>query len=109
VVRSNSGEKQSAFGHVKNVATKLLEPHMMSPLSAIISIKTKDKTKAIFDSISTDNRFYPENPTKTKISMKKNTIQIEIQADEIAHLRANLNSTLRLVQASSDSIESLRL
>ncbi|MDG7050145.1 MAG: hypothetical protein JRZ94_02970 [Nitrososphaerota archaeon] len=82
---------------------------MTLTLSAVLSIKTKEKTKAIFDSLSADNRFYPENPTKTKISMKKNHIQIQIDADELAHLRANLNSTLRLVQASSDSLESLRL
>lgn len=82
---------------------------MTLALSAILSIKTKEKTKAIFDSLSADNRFYPENPTKTKISMKKNYLHIQIDADELAHLRANLNSTLRLVQASSDSLESLRL
>ncbi|AJZ75648.1 KEOPS complex subunit Pcc1 [Candidatus Nitrosotenuis cloacae] len=82
---------------------------MTLALSAILSIKTKEKTKAIFDSLSADNRFYPENPTKTKISMKKNQIHIQINADELAHLRANLNSTLRLIQASSDSLESLRL
>lgn len=82
---------------------------MTLALSAVLSIKTKEKTKAIFDSLSADNQFYPENPTKTKISMKKNYLHIQIDADELAHLRANLNSTLRLVQASSDSLESLRL
>jgi KEOPS complex subunit Pcc1 len=81
----------------------------MSAFSAIISIKDKNKTRAIFDSLSADNRFYPENPTKTKISAAKNTIRIEIAADELAHLRANLNSTLRLVQASADSLQSLGL
>lgn len=81
----------------------------MSAFSAIISIKDKDKTQAIFDSLSADNRFYPENPTRTKISITKNTIHIEIVADELAHLRANLNSTLRLVQASSDSLQSLKI
>lgn len=91
------------------MATKLLELHMILALNAVLSIKTKEKTKAIFDSISADNRFYPENPTKTKINMKKNHIHIQIDANELAHLRANLNSTLRLVQASSDSLESLRL
>ena len=81
----------------------------MSAINASITVKTKDKTQAIFDSLNIDNKFYPENPTKTKISMKNDSIQIEIQADELAHLRANLNSTLRLVQASSDAVESLRL
>ncbi len=81
----------------------------MSQFSAIISIQERGKVKAVFDSISADNMFYPENPTKTKISLKKDTMKIEISSDEIAHLRANINSTLRLVQASSDSIETLKI
>lgn len=81
----------------------------MSAISAVVSVNDKDKTKAIFQSINADNRFYPENPTRTKISMKKNLIHIEIDADEMSHLRANLNSTLRLIQASSDALESVRL
>ncbi|MBM3903985.1 MAG: hypothetical protein FJ357_02435 [Thaumarchaeota archaeon] len=82
---------------------------MTSKFSAVLYIKDKGKTQAIFDSISADNRFYPENPTQTKISIKKDTIHIEITADELAHMRANLNSTLRLIQASSDSLESLKI
>ena len=81
----------------------------MSQFSATLIIKDKDRTQAIFDSISADNRFYPENPTRTRISLKKNSIHIEITTDELAHLRANLNSTLRLIQASSDSLQSLGL
>lgn len=81
----------------------------MSEINAVITVKDKDKTKAIFDSISADNAFYPDNPTKTKISMKKNTLVIEIDANELAHVRANLNSTLRLIQASSDSLESVKI
>jgi len=81
----------------------------MSQFNATLIIKDKDRTQAIFDSISADNRFYPENPTRTRISLKKNSIHIEITADELAHLRANLNSTLRLIQASSDSLQSLGL
>jgi KEOPS complex subunit Pcc1 len=81
----------------------------MSTFSAVIEISAKDKTKAIFDSISIDNKFYPENPTKTTVSLKKNTLDISINTDELPHLRANLNSTLRLIQASYDSVESVRL
>ena len=75
---------------------------------AKILYDAKDKTKAIFDSINTDNKFYPENPTETKISFDKK-ITITIKSNQIPQLRANLNSTLRLLQASHDSIESVRL
>ena len=68
--------------------------------SAKIELTAEEKTRAIFDSITIDNKFYPENPTKTKISFNKK-ILIEIESKQIPQLRANLNSTLRLMQASS--------
>ena len=76
--------------------------------STKIKFSAGKATKAIFDSVSTDNKFYPENPTKTKITFDKK-IKIEIQSDQIPHLRANLNSTLRLIQASYDSIDSVKI
>ena len=65
-------------------------------------------TKAVFDSVSTDNEFYPENPVQTKISHNKK-ILIEIESEHIPQLRANLNSTLRLIQASYDTINSVNI
>ncbi len=75
--------------------------------SAKITIDAKDKTKAIYDSVNTDNEFYPENPVKTKIKFNE-TISISVETEHLPHLRANLNSTLRLIQASYDSIESVK-
>ena len=76
--------------------------------SAKITIDAKDKNKAIFDSVNTDNEFYPENPVKTKIKLDEKLV-ISAETDQIAHLRANLNSTLRLIQASYDTIESVKI
>ena len=76
--------------------------------STKIEFSAGKQTKAIFDSVSTDNKFYPENPTKTRITFNKK-IKIEIESDQIPHLRANLNSTLRLIQASYDSIDSVKI
>jgi len=76
--------------------------------STKIEFSAGNQSKAIFDSVSTDNKFYPENPTKTKITFNKK-IKIEIESDQIPHLRANLNSTLRLIQASYDSINSVKI
>ncbi|MGQ0795186.1 MAG: KEOPS complex subunit Pcc1 [Nitrosopumilaceae archaeon] len=76
--------------------------------NAKIEISAGKTAKSIFDSLQTDDKFYTENPTKTKMSLdKKITILIETQ--ELSHLRANLNSTLRLVQTSNDSIESVKI
>lgn len=81
---------------------------MTSNYNAKIKIAAGKRTKAIFHSIETDNKFYDENPTKTSFSFD-DEITIMIEAQEISHLRANLNSTLRLVQASNDSIESVKI
>ena len=76
--------------------------------SAKITVDAKDKITAIYDSVNTDNEFYPENPVKTKIKLDKKLV-ISAETDQITHLRANLNSTLRLIQASYDSIESVKI
>ncbi len=81
---------------------------MTSNYSAKITVDAKDKTTAIYDSVNTDNEFYPENPVKTKIKLDKKLV-ISAETDQITHLRANLNSTLRLIQASYDSIESVKI
>jgi len=76
--------------------------------SAKITVDAKDTTTAIYDSVNTDNEFYPDNPVKTKIKLDKKLV-ISAETDQITHLRANLNSTLRLIQASYDSIESVKI
>jgi KEOPS complex subunit Pcc1 len=74
---------------------------------AKITVDAKDKTKAIFDSINTDSVFYPENPTQTNFKLDKK-MEIKIESNHLPHLRANLNSTLRLIQACYETIESTK-
>jgi KEOPS complex subunit Pcc1 len=76
---------------------------MTLSFSAKIIVDAKDKSKSIYDSINVDNEFYPENPVKTLIEFNENVV-ISVESGHLAHLRANLNSTLRLIQASYDSI-----
>lgn len=76
--------------------------------SAKIQVFAGKKNKAIFKSLETDNKFYDENPTQTKMTLDKE-IEILIDTQELAHLRANLNSTLRLIQTSNDAIESVKI
>ncbi len=76
--------------------------------SVIITVDAKDRTKAIYDSVNTDNEFYPENPVKTEITFNEK-ISIFVESEHLPHLRANLNSTLRLIQVSHDSIESVKI
>ena len=76
--------------------------------NAKIEVDAEEKTSAVFDSINIDNKFYPENPAKTEIFCN-DKITILIEANQLSHLRANLNSCLRLIQTSYDSIESLNI
>ena len=81
---------------------------MMLPFNAVIEYDAGDITKAIFDSVSIDEKYYPENPVKTSINFK-DKIVVEIESKQISHIRANLNATLRLIQISHDSINSVKI
>lgn len=76
--------------------------------SAKITVDAKDSSKAVYDSVNIDNKFYPENPVKTLIKFDEKIV-ISAESEHLTHLRANLNSTLRLIQASYDSIESVKI
>jgi len=76
--------------------------------SAKVIVDAKDRSKAIYDSVNIDNEFYPENPVKTLIKFNEKIV-ISVESEHLTHLRANLNSTLRLIQASYDSIESVKI
>ena len=81
---------------------------MILRFNAKIEIDAEEKTKAIFKSINIDNKFYPENPTKTVMSCDDKII-IQIESNQLAHIRANLNSCLRLIHASYNSIKSVNI
>ena len=81
---------------------------MTLSFNAKIQFSSDKENSSIYHSINTDNEFYPENPVKTTIKLDKKLL-ITAETDQIAHLRANLNSTLRLIQASYDSIESVKI
>ena len=81
---------------------------MTLKFNAKIQFSTDNENYSIYNSINTDNEFYPENPTKTKISLDKEIV-IELKSNHLPHLRANLNSTLRLLQASYETINSVKI
>ncbi len=76
--------------------------------SAKILVDAKERSEAIYNSLNVDNEFYPENPVRTRMEFKDNTALICVESDHLPHLRANLNSTLRLIQVSYDSIRSVK-
>ena len=76
--------------------------------SAKILVDAKERSEAIYNSLNVDNEFYPENPVRTRMQFKDNMAVIDVESDHLPHLRANLNSTLRLIQVSYDSIVSVK-
>ena len=79
---------------------------MTLSFNAKIEVDAEEKTSAVFDSINIDNKFYPENPTKTEMFCG-DKITILIESNQLAQMRANLNSCIRLIQTSYDSIKSV--
>ena len=79
---------------------------MTSRFNAKIEVDAEEKTSAVFDSVNIDNKFYPENPAKTEMFCD-DKITILIESNQLSQTRANLNSCIRLIQASYDSIESV--
>ena len=79
---------------------------MTSKFNAKIEVDAEDKTNSVFDSINIDNKFYPENPTKTEMFCN-DKITILVESNQLAQMRANLNSSIRLIQTSYDSIKSV--
>ena len=91
-------------GAIDNIEKKIEAGYVLDDASP----QVYNKTKAIFDSVSIDEKYYPENPVKTSINFK-DKIVVEIESKQISHIRANLNATLRLIQASHDSINSVKI
>ena len=79
---------------------------MTLSFNAKIEVDAEEKTSAVFNSINIDNKFYPENPTKTEMFCS-DKITILIESNQLAQMRANLNSCIRLIQTGYDSIKSV--
>jgi len=81
---------------------------MTLKFNARIQFFTDTENSSIYESINTDNEFYPENPIKTKITLNKEIV-IDLESDHLPPLRANLNSMLRLIQTSYETINSVKI
>lgn len=79
---------------------------MTSRYSADIILDAGSYAKSVFDSIEVDSRYY-EGPDTILVRLDDHgIIRIEVRADRIPHMRAALNSVLRLAQAAEDTLRS---
>lgn len=86
---------------------------MTSRYSARIDVAAGDRAGAVLAAVGADARFYPDGGgASTRVSAgagagggaQPAAVRVEIDAGQLPHLRAGINSALRLVQASYESI-----
>lgn len=78
---------------------------MTSRFRARITIRAGPRDGAIHDAVAADGLYY-DGPDHMQVSLEDG-VRIDIAADRISHLRAGVNSALRLAQAADDSIRSV--
>lgn len=78
---------------------------MTSKFSASVVVRAGPRNGSIYDAISADGLYY-DGPDHVHISLDDG-VRIEVAAERISHLRAGINSVLRLAQAADHSITSV--
>ena len=76
---------------------------MTSRYKTDIVIDAGPYTKSVYESILVDNEYY-DGPDSIDISYDDGSIKITVTAHRLAHIRAGINSILRLVQAAHDTL-----
>ncbi|MGH9878544.1 MAG: KEOPS complex subunit Pcc1 [Nitrososphaerales archaeon] len=73
--------------------------------NATIEITAGNSADAIYSALKPDVKSSPQRQLDASIALNNITISIEISSDDLSHLRASLNSYLRLARAASDCID----
>ncbi len=77
--------------------------------NATIEIKAGNSADAIYSALKPDVKSSPQRQLDASIALNNDTISIDISSDDLSHLRASLNSYLRLARAASDCIDATAL
>ena len=87
---------------------------MTSNYKTDIVIRAGSYTESIYKSILVDNQYYTGPPDSINITYDNNdddsgngSITITVTAGRVAHMRAGINSILRLAQVSHDTLKTL--
>jgi len=109
-------ESLQVYGVAQNANTKLQLGLMISiskSYKARIQISFKARAhkstliaKSIYSALNPDTKISSDSEAITRISVHANNLFIEIEADNIASLRAIINSYLRLINVSYKCIAS---
>lgn len=77
---------------------------MTSRFRADITIDAGPHTEAIFRSIQVDNAYYT-GPDSVQVTLDGVVIRVAVSADRVSHLRAGVNSVLRLAKVGGESLQ----
>lgn len=80
---------------------------MTSRFRADVELDATPNNAAVFQAVATDSSYY-DGPDSVDVSLD-GSIRITVSANRLAHLRAGLNSALRLAKAGNDAVESVKL
>jgi tRNA threonylcarbamoyladenosine modification (KEOPS) complex Pcc1 subunit len=76
--------------------------------NATVEIRTKNST-VIYSALKPDINHSVEGRTKAEMKLIGDTITIDIDSDDLSHLRASLNSYLRLAKSAISCLDATAL
>jgi tRNA threonylcarbamoyladenosine modification (KEOPS) complex Pcc1 subunit len=112
VALEGSGEKRWAYGSAPSVIIQLLAVHtilLQRRFNATIEIRAKDSANAIYSALKPDVKSSPERQVSANIRLSNDEISIDISSNDLSHLRAGLNSYLRLAKTASSCLDATAL
>jgi len=77
--------------------------------NATIEIRAGASANAIYSALKPDVKSSPERQVSADIELSNDKISIDISSNDLSHLRASLNSYLRLAGAASSCLDATAL
>lgn len=104
--------KHWAYGSAPSVIIQLLVAHTtlsQRRFNATIEIRAGASAHAIYSALKPDVKSSPERQASADIKLSDDKITIDISSNDLSHLRASLNSYLRLAGAASSCLDAAAL
>jgi tRNA threonylcarbamoyladenosine modification (KEOPS) complex Pcc1 subunit len=105
VAQSGFAVWQQGYGTALSATARSLQGHMILNLKSYkarikVSTTSKRKAAAICQALAPDIRLPPSNDARAEIFLKNSEVVFKIETNDIASMRATMNSYLRLADAS---------
>lgn len=105
VAQSGFAVWQQGYGTALSATARSLQGHMILNLKSCkarikVSTTSKRKAAAICQALAPDIRLPPSSDARAEIFLKNSEVIFKIETNDIASMRATMNSYLRLADAS---------